>query len=99
MSVDYSAKLVVGVKLTKNEYLMLSEDEQVDNCVRVDSYIDDDEDNIILGCESLKANAGCMTPIEKSKVPIGGLADIVRICEKHNIELSRIQEYLICQVW
>lgn len=78
---------------------MLSEDEQVDNCVRVNSYISDDEDNIILGCESLEVNTGCMTPIEKSKIPVGELADIVRICEKHNIELSRIQEYLICQVW
>ena len=99
MSVDYSAKLVVGVKLTENEYLMLSEDEQVDNCIRINSYISSDEDNVILECESLEVSAGCMTPIEKSKMPIGGLADIVRICKKHNIELSRIQEYLICQVW
>ena len=99
MSVDYSAKLVGGVKLTENEYFMLSEDEQADNCIRIDSYTDSDEDNIILGCESLKVDVGCMAPIEKSKVPVGALADIVRICEKHNIELSRIQEYLICQVW
>ena len=99
MSVDYSAKLVVGVKLTENEYLILSEDEQVDNCIRINSYIDNYEDNIILGCESLEADAGCMTPIEKNKVPIGGLANIVRICKKYNIELSRIQEYLICQIW
>ena len=99
MSVDYSAKLVMGVKLTKSEYNALDEKEQVDNCVYLNSYITNDEDNVILGYEFLNVSAGCMAPIEKSKIPVGELADIVRICEKYNIELSRIQEYLICQVW
>lgn len=99
MSVDYSAKLVMGVKLTKSEYNALDEKEQVDNCVYLNSYITNDEDNVILGYEFLNVSAGCMAQVKTSKIDTDELANIVKICKKHNIDPFRIQEYLIYQVW